>query len=574
MNILFFTPHVALWAHTVPEMYLAKGLANAGHNIEILTCGKAMNYCSAMTARSVGPGSSIEKYTNICNDCVLGSDAIKKVLGLKIRNLFEFAKSEDFAIAKKKCQSVFSSKKQELHLYKINIGKISLYEFFLTYKKRSLEFSENDWNNYYYYLYNSFISLYLFEKYLANTKKIDAVFSFSPQYSNIHSCMEYAKKSKIQTYFCESGNNLSHRLGTMRVWDWDIHKLVNPGLRFWKGAENHQITKSKVKKVKNHLQVLFKSNHFTVYSESKGQKENSKLKNITDSVKNKKVFLMTLSSADESYAAYLIGCFPYQKVFSNVFNDQLQWIQETISFFKEKSNWVLVIRVHPREFPNKRDQVTSEQAGILVKNLKNVNEKNILINWPDENISIYDLFDITDVVITGWSATAIEAMVHGIPVVTYDRNLPSYPSDIHWTGTTKDEYFKNLSKACIAGRSFKNTLNAFRWLSFNFSECIVELCKNFGDFEIKKPKQFKLINKILQFTFKKLPFLKFGVDLLSWRQAKHGSKIVSLMICKKATCLPEIQYRREIIPENREKRYVKNACNELSIKQKNIKKSD
>lgn len=562
-SILFYTPHVAIWAHTVPEMYLAKGLNYIGHNVQILTCGAAMNYCSAMTARRVNPNSDLKQYKNICQDCIDGSKAIQNYLGIHVNRLSQFGEQKIYNDAHKLCEQAILEKNQNLKLFNINIGKISLYEFILIYKKKSLIFSNDDWNNYFCFLYNTYISLFLFKTFLASQNHPDAIFAFSPQYSNIHACVEYAKTINIPTYFCESGNNLSHRLGTMRVWNWNLHKLVNPGLGYWKGTNNHKLTKRKIYLVKNHLQILLKANHFTVFSTSEGSTNKNKVFDIKNATQNKKVFLMTMSSADEAYAAYVTGCFPYHKVFSNVFTSQLEWIESTISFFDKKNEFVLIIRVHPRDFPNKRDNVQSEQANELLNILNKKRSKNIIINWPNENISLYDLLKITDVMITAWSATAIEAMVYGIPVVTYDKYLPSFPADIHWTGTTKDEYFSNLQKASQANNCVQNKINAFRWLGFNFTECIVEVCKSFGDFEIKPRYEIKIINKLIRQLSKLLPHYEFVKDLIFWRQGIAAAKIVSRLLDQKASCLPELNYPNKTLPKLKEQKLVESVCKKL-----------
>ena len=67
----------------------------------------------------------------------------------------------------------------------------------------------------------------------------------------------------------ESGTNLSDRLSTLRVWDWKIHKLVNPGLKYWKPESKYLVTKESVNGIINHYKELLKGNHFSVFSSTK-----------------------------------------------------------------------------------------------------------------------------------------------------------------------------------------------------------------------------------------------------------------------------------------------------------------
>lgn len=79
MNLLFFTPHAALWPHTAPEAYLARALAECGHKISYLTCGKAQTYCAPMTARRLAPGCTSQESARICSDCKAGANAIARM---------------------------------------------------------------------------------------------------------------------------------------------------------------------------------------------------------------------------------------------------------------------------------------------------------------------------------------------------------------------------------------------------------------------------------------------------------------------------------------------------------------
>jgi hypothetical protein len=60
-------------------------------------------------------------------------------------------------------------------------------------------------------------------------------------------------------------------------------------------------------------------------------------------------------------------------------------------------------------------------------------------------------------------------MLHGVPAVTYDDYLPSYPKEIYFSGHTRDDYYSNIDKAIVAGVSNQNMVNAFRWLAVSFS---------------------------------------------------------------------------------------------------------
>jgi hypothetical protein len=247
-----------------------------------------------------------------------------------------------------------------------------------------------------------------------------------------------------------------------------------------------------------------------------------------------KILLMTLSSYDEAYAALLIDGFPITKVFSDVFRTQAEWVKATTEWVATRPDLFLVIRVHPRDFPNKREALRSEQSYMLEKLLEEV-PQNVYVNWPQEGVSLYELLEDTNIVLTGWSVTAMEALVLGIPVVTYDANLPSYPPDIHYTGRSESEYFANIDRALGDGWRIENAINGFRWLAYNFVTCTVEVSKDFGYFELGTQSK---ISRLWSRIKGRLPAIGYSLDLLDWHAALPGGRIVSAMLEQGHDALP------------------------------------
>jgi hypothetical protein len=89
---------------------------------------------------------------------------------------------------------------------------------------------------------------------------------------------------------------------------------------------------------------------------------------------------------------------------------------------------------------------------------------------------LYDLAEITDVVLNGTSTAGIELMALGLPVVVFDSDkLFSYPGEFNYTGETHDDYERAILKAAEDGWSLKNSINAFRYRSFLFNVVTLSL---------------------------------------------------------------------------------------------------
>jgi hypothetical protein len=532
-KILFYTPNIALWVHTVPEYYLAKGLENLGNTVSYLSCGRAQSYCASMTAAELLPACTKEQSSSICDSCVSRATVLGQKNGLPMNMLYKYVFEADKVQCANLVKSALESQFLDTEILGVNIGRIALYELILMHKKMSLELDATQWRDYGVYLYNALIALIAFSRHFDSTNP-DYVVAFSPQYSNIGPGMQYAINKGVKTFFIESGTNISDRLGTMRIWDWGKHRLVNPATKDWPGVQNYSVTKVSAKKVTDHYIKLLKGQHFSIYSSSNFRDHNLRAKwNIGS---QQKVLLATLSSYDEAYAAYVVGGFPADKVFSGIFRTQGDWIENLIEWVKNYPEYFLIIRVHPRDFPNKRDQMQSEQALLLAQKLLNL-PSNIYVNWPSEEVSIYQIFGITDVVLTGWSVTAIEALILGIPVVVYDAKLPSYPKDIVFSGVSASEYFDCIVMAAKIGWSFENVIFGFRWASFTFSQTVVDVSKKISRMEFPPD---SILEKIISAAKKILPTkLIWGGDIFFWRRGLNAAQIFEAMMDKNYSSVSE-----------------------------------
>ncbi|MBD2548391.1 hypothetical protein H6G65_02075 [Microcystis elabens FACHB-917] len=428
-----------------------------------------------------------------------------------------------------------ASRSLDTVLLGVKVGRLALYELTLFHKKMSTNLTEQQWDDYAVYLANALRSLQGFARYL-DANPADAILTFSPQYSNINPCTQYAIGNGFKVLFLESGNNLSHRLGTLRIWDWGVHRLVNPALRYWDNSRLHPVSSYAAKKIVGHFEQLLSGQHFAVYSAPSGGR--CDLRSRWGIKPEQKILLMTLSSYDEAYAALLIDAFPESKVFSDVFRTQAEWVQATLSWITNRPELFLVIRIHPRDFPNKREAMRSDQSFLLEQQLSYV-PSNAHVNWPNETISLYQILESTSVVLTGWSVTGVEALALGIPVVTYDANLPSYPRDIHYTGRTEEEYFVNIDKALSDGWRLENSIHGFRWMAYNFVTCTATVSNHFGRYELRSLNLFDRLWKRIWMRIKtKLQAVTYPLDLLRWRDAVDASALVSRMLTQGYDAIP------------------------------------
>jgi hypothetical protein len=185
-----------------------------------------------------------------------------------------------------------------------------------------------------------------------------------------------------------------------------------------------------------------------------------------------------------------------------------------------------VIRPHPREFPNKRDSAKSEHVKLWEDLFTNL-PSNVYLDSPELKNSVFDHFSEIDCLVTGWSAVGLEGMFHGIPCVTFDDRLPPFPSSIHFSGSTAEEYYKNLLLGINMGRSEKIRADAHKWAAYNWVSGSVRTSGQMRDFPIIK--NIRILRRAIDFFGTKYPnYTKLIEARMGW-VGRDREKIVNLI---------------------------------------------
>jgi hypothetical protein len=189
------------------------------------------------------------------------------------------------------------------------------------------------------------------------------------------------------------------------------------------------------------------------------------------------IALLTTSSADEQFAFNFVGLVSQESQKQKpVFQDNLDWIENTINIYRQLPSKVLVIRVHPREFANKREGVNSLSGYEILKNIRSLDlPKNVILNEPADQLSLYDLAQITDLLINSTSTVGLEFTALGIPSITISpASLVAYPHEFSKIIYSKDDY-KDCIVNAIPNQNLANITLAFRWINFRHALCNVKI---------------------------------------------------------------------------------------------------
>ena len=471
MKILIYSPNSVLIEHSFAESVLVKELINSGHQVHRIFCdGVFNNFCTSMEAFRLSPESSVKRRNEICIKCKLISKSHKNISGVYNYDTKDFFLEKD----KIKIDKYIDSLEFETFQFEDdnfltkNFKKKALYETILKYKIDKVSLNEESFKYYKLKLKSSLYSFFI-GKNFKSFIKTDILIIYSPQYEINNFFYEGYKNKSLKTYFIEGSENLHYHYVGLRIWDWDVNKLVSPLKQKWDFIKNKTIPLNQDFLVKKHIEQLHKSKSFRVFSSSK--KGEVKFRTNFNVTRYKKTYLLCLSSSDEAFAAFTIDAFPEKKFKSNVFKNQLEWLDFTLDYFSKNPDFGLIVRIHPRETFEKNGVSISQHFIKIANKLKsNHLPDNIYINYPSDNISVYDLFDITDVTLVSWSLTGIESLLHSKPVIVYDNNLTNYPDEIICAGNSINEYELNLEKSKCSKYMLDINLKelGFNWLKVNF----------------------------------------------------------------------------------------------------------
>ena len=197
-----------------------------------------------------------------------------------------------------------------------------------------------------------------------------------------------------------------------------------------------------------------------------------------------RILVATLGSYDEEFAAESVGARVHERPL--LFPMQSDWIRALCEFMAGRSDLFLIVRVHPREFPNRREQVQSQHGTLLMEALANL-PANVKINWPDDRISLYDLAEEADVFLNSWSSVGKEMSLLGRPVVTYAPELLFYPPELNYSATTRAEYFAQIECALGDGWSAEHIRRTYRWLALEYGYGLVDIGDGYTMRENERP---------------------------------------------------------------------------------------
>lgn len=471
MKVLFFAPHSAIWVHAFPEALVAEALNKGGHRVVYVTCGRILGtHCVAMTANGLTVDSPAEAKRKVCIGCEANKRLLKQQFGFDGYDLATRLTDEERVTATQTAAQLSKSSFVDYQSDGVPIGRIALYEFLLDRKKSTLDLDASEWRQYLIYFENALLAL-MGGRRILEAERPERVVVYNALYSVNRVICELAELRGIPTYFLHAGLNLSNRLQTLLIGRRNGFEYYRQLIQAWPRYRDQPCDPSMMRKIADHFTILFHGRSVFGYSAAAECRAQS-IRQRYGVGPDRKILVATMSSYDERFAAETAGVVGPPK--DLLFARQVDWINAVKDYVSNRHELFLIVRVHPREFPNRREQVKSEHARLLEEALTDLPD-NVVVNWPGDNISLYDLANEASVFLNAWSAVGKEMSILGVPVVIFAPTLVAYPADLNYCATTREDYFGQIERALTDGWNPERSRRSFRWLALEYGHCLVDI---------------------------------------------------------------------------------------------------
>ncbi|MFJ3056128.1 hypothetical protein [Herbaspirillum sp. NPDC087042] len=483
-HVLFFSPSAEIWEHSFPEGLVGEILAKKGSSVTMVRCRGALRpLCPAGQSAKFTAATPEEQQRELCERCHAKGRLMDDKLGLRHVELDDYIEPGDEALiiallakaVQLRSHLLAAEDFDQLTVQGKPVGRTALYELILRHKKNDFEFSDVIWEEYLVFLRLAAQVTLASDRLLAQSRP-DRVSVYNSLYVAHRAFCLRARAAGIEQYFMHAGTNLARQHGTLMIGkDFTWGYLADLASRF-DFYRDRPVSPAVIDDVTHHFLCLFGSLNSFVFSAARsGQYQN--LRKRFGIGEEQKFIVASTSSYDERFAVESVNA---SRPSSHLlFPRILDWVRHLVELAKSRPEWFVLIRVHPREFPNRRDQVQSEHSRRMKELLTDL-PPNVSVNWPDDNLSLYDLAQEADLFLNAWSSVGKEMTLLGLPVVIYSPEIVLYPTSLNYVGTTQDGYLQAIEQALADGWRLERCHQAYRWYGLEFSRSCVDLRASFA----------------------------------------------------------------------------------------------
>jgi hypothetical protein len=378
--------------------------------------------------------------------------------------LDDFCEQEDEALIGRWVEEATPQNWHEFEVGGLPVGRFAAFELILNLKSNSLVLPEGSFDAFRDQLRNV-LRTYLAAPRILDVTVPDRSVTYNSLYGVNRIWQALAEARGIPCYSLHASYNSANRLDTLMMYRDDNRQLAIAHTADAAEAIERPISASSTKAAFASISVLLDASNVFVYSLPHAALPPDDVRSALRLRADLPVFLAPLSSADERFGLSLLGLEALQAS-PNVFASQRDWVKGLKEIAERHPEWQIIVRLHPRMFPNRREGQAAPEAPILLAELAD-SPSNLIVNTPSDGIGVSDLLQVVDVGLAGTSSVGMQMLASGIPIVVHDPELVfSYPGTLGRVVASRSEYESAMIDALAAGWSPINVKGVMRWLAF------------------------------------------------------------------------------------------------------------
>lgn len=471
--VMFFIPEAGVAPHLAALCILARTLREAGDEVVFARCFEQFERCLVMDMVQLGPRPTAGERADTCLRCASSSLELLAryelpVIDLRTLSTPELEARVDAAVRE------LPADLREVTFDGIAFGKTCAHSLVLATKIYDFENVSAEHRGLWIEYLRSAIRSYLLADAAIKRLKVSRVVHYD-DYALLLGSRFAAQKNGIP----DTSVTLSpHRNGDRRQFGIQHEPTaISYGFRSkrWPDFRDLPLSPEEVKDVGDDLLFRFKATTAHSYSPAKTLEFDLRSRLRLDPVR--KLIVAYTSSLDESIATRMnLSAMGIElAVPTQPFRDQIDWLAQLAAFVEKSPDLQLVIRVHPREAPNKRENTTSQHLAKLRAALDRPFE-HCRVVWPQDAVSSYDLGEAADLVAFSWSSMGIEMGRAGVPAIcsaSWGFILPH--DDFSEWAETPEGYFAKVREMVTRPITVETIARAYRWYRLLYLGACIDL---------------------------------------------------------------------------------------------------
>ena len=467
---MVFDPPADIWKHSLAMSGLMRQLQDSGAQVVFVRCdGQFLHQCLVFSA-SKRDDSSAQPTSDWCRDCKFTRNLLERRFQQKSLLLGSFLSPEDETFIDETLGTVDVETWQNFQIDDVLIGKYAAYEFVLKYKLRSTTLPVSLLGEYKSHLRSCLIT-FLAMKRIIRLLKPKLLMVYNELYSINNVAKAVAMQEGVKSLSVHGGRTPRTIHRDIVVYSESKDELLRARSSDWIESSTVPLTSGQIHRVYEEIKFKLSGSSPWIYSSSHRKIEPSRVLNILGLQASRPTCLVLLSSQDERFAASLAGQFPERRGLANppLFPNQDKWLENILEWAGSHPDFQIIVRPHPREFPNHREGRTSQSITRTLELLRAA-PANVSVNTPENQLSFSDVCQVVTCVLNGTSTTGLEALSMGLPVVVHDPEaLFSYPAEFNLSATTIQGYFSTVESAMFQDLQYSYIRDAYRYINFLIS---------------------------------------------------------------------------------------------------------